>query len=162
MIIRLFRAWIPEDMREDTCGICGHEIAPASVIADLKTDDSYDCGVACAECVGYLGARSPEKAPTREQYEEALRRYPAPRGIEPPPERVREIAEQSGLDGDDFLAAMEDYRKPGHMSSLKRLADVLSLTEAEKSVVASAYTLGLGGAEKVRRAWKREAENAGA
>ncbi len=78
MIIELFRAWTPEDMTEDTCGICGHEIAPASVIADLETEDRYDCGVACSECIAYLGERSPERSPTREEYEEALRRYPRP------------------------------------------------------------------------------------
>jgi hypothetical protein len=78
LIIELFRAWTPEDMRVETCGICGHEIAPTPVIADLATDDRYDVGVACPECVGYLGARSPGKSPTREEYEEACRRFPHP------------------------------------------------------------------------------------
>ena len=74
------------------------------------------------------------------------------RGIEATPERVREIAEQSGLDAEDFLAAMEDYRKPGYMASLKRLADVLSLTEREKTMVAKAYTFGLrNSAEDLRQ-----------
>ena len=78
MFIRLFRAWSPKDMKEDTCGICGAEIAPTPIIANLNTDNSYDVGVACVECVGYLGSRNPERSPGREVYEEALRRYPAP------------------------------------------------------------------------------------
>ncbi len=73
MIIELFRAWSPKDMKVDTCGICGQEIAPTPVIASAATEDRWDMGVACMECVAYLGSRNPEKCPTREQYEEALR-----------------------------------------------------------------------------------------
>ncbi len=78
MFIELFRAWTPTDVHEDECGACGHTIAPRSVIAELATDDRYDMGVACEECVRYLGARSPERSPTIEVYEEALSNYPEP------------------------------------------------------------------------------------
>ena len=78
MIIELFRAWSPKDMKVDTCGICGQEIAPTPVIASAATEDRWNMGVACMECVAYLGSRNPEKCPTREQYEEALRRFPRP------------------------------------------------------------------------------------
>jgi hypothetical protein len=78
LIVRLIRAWTPEDMQEGTCGICGHLVAQVPVIATAITDERYDVGQVCAECVAYIGSRNPERCPTREQYEEALQRYPAP------------------------------------------------------------------------------------
>jgi hypothetical protein len=65
-------------MHEDTCGVCGHTIAPASVIASVADDMRDDMGVACPACVAYLGTRSPERSPTIERYLALLRQFPAP------------------------------------------------------------------------------------
>ncbi len=82
MFIELRRAWTPEDMHfpdtSGTCGICGDEAAPSSVIASAATDAADDMGVACPSCIEYLGARNPERSPTIEQYREFLRRFPEP------------------------------------------------------------------------------------
>ncbi|MDP9477233.1 MAG: hypothetical protein M3R38_16400 [Actinomycetota bacterium] len=78
MFIELQRAWVPENVREDECGVCGHEVAPTSVIALAASDDRDDLGVACPSCVAYLGSRSPERSPTIEFYREMLEKYPAP------------------------------------------------------------------------------------
>jgi hypothetical protein len=78
LFIELHRPWVPEHMHEDTCGVCGHEVAPKSVIASVADDMRDDMGVACPACVAYLGSRSPERSPTIERYLELLRRFPAP------------------------------------------------------------------------------------
>jgi hypothetical protein len=65
VIIELYRAWIPEEMAGNVCGICG-------------TDDRHDMGAACHKCLEFLGMRRPDRFPTREIYEEALRKYPEP------------------------------------------------------------------------------------
>jgi hypothetical protein len=78
MIIELYRAWVPEHMHDDVCGVCGREVAPTSVIASVGGDDRMDMGVACPTCIAYLGSRSPERSPTIERYLELLRQFPAP------------------------------------------------------------------------------------
>jgi len=100
MFIELYRAWAPEHLTEDTCGVCGHTIAPTSVIASVATDDRNDMGVACPSCVEYLGSRSPEKSPTIEFYREMLRQFPAPM-----------YASEEAL-----LAAAEDYEDPSEIA----------------------------------------------
>ena len=78
MFIELRRAWIPEDMHEAACGVCGHITAPTPVIASLATDNRDDMGVACPSCVEYLGSRNPERSPTIEFYRAMLQKYPEP------------------------------------------------------------------------------------
>jgi hypothetical protein len=78
MIIELYRAWTPEHMKADTCGVCGHEVVPTSLIASVATEGREDMGVACPACVAYLGSRNPEKSPTIEQYMRLLHQFPAP------------------------------------------------------------------------------------
>jgi hypothetical protein len=79
MIIEIYRAWVPEDIHEDTCGVCGQAVAPRSIIASAASDGArWDMGVACPSCIAYLGSRNPEKSPTIEYYLELLRRFPAP------------------------------------------------------------------------------------
>jgi hypothetical protein len=79
MIIELYRAWLPEHMHEDTCGVCGREVAPTSIIAAVATDGpGWDMGAACPACIAYLGSRAPEKCPTIERYLWLLRQFPAP------------------------------------------------------------------------------------
>lgn len=79
MIIELYRAWLPEHMHEDECGVCGHHVAPRSIIASVATDEPWwDMGFACPACIAYLGSRNPERSPTIERYLELLRQFPAP------------------------------------------------------------------------------------
>jgi hypothetical protein len=77
LIIELQRAWTAEVMdREEECGICRTPFRLESVIAQATTDDRYDMGEACPECVGYLGERNPERFPSFQVFDEALRRFP--------------------------------------------------------------------------------------
>lgn len=79
MIVELMRAWTPEEMIGGECGICGHEVAPASVVVYAASrPGGLDMGRVCASCVEYLGSRNPERCPTIEEYRELLRRYPGP------------------------------------------------------------------------------------
>lgn len=78
MIIELMRAWTPEEMEGGECGICGHEVEPLGVVTYAATDARTDMGRACESCIEYLGARSPEKCPTIEEYRKLLRKYPEP------------------------------------------------------------------------------------
>ena len=76
MIIRLLRAFTPEEMHDADCGICGQRFRIESVIASAFTEKRIGLGQACPSCVQYLGQRHPERFPTIEEYEDALRRYP--------------------------------------------------------------------------------------
>lgn len=78
MFIELHRPWIPEHMHEDECAVCGHAIAPASVIASAASAARDDMGVACPACVAYLGSRNPEKSPSIERFLELQRQFPEP------------------------------------------------------------------------------------
>lgn len=79
MIIELQRAFSPEEMYEDDCGIRGERFRVGTVIAFALTEEErLDVGRACEACVEYLGARNPEKFPTIHEYERAVRRYPEP------------------------------------------------------------------------------------
>src|SRR5215217_1582607 len=79
MIIEMQRQWLAaETMRtdpEDVCGVCGRAFEEPSVVAVARTDDRTDMGVACPECVEYLGRRNPEKFPTIEVYRALLAMY---------------------------------------------------------------------------------------
>ena len=78
MIIRLLRAFTPEEMHDEDCMLCGQRFRIESVIAQAVTDGRMETGQACPSCVEYLGQRNPECFPTIEEYEDALRRYPEP------------------------------------------------------------------------------------
>ena len=79
--IELQRAFSPEGMVGDGCGVCGEGFQRESVTATLTDDALTDLGVVCPTCVTLLGRREVEgerRFPTAETYEEALRRYPEP------------------------------------------------------------------------------------
>lgn len=78
MIIELQRAFTPEEMFEEECGICGVEHRRESVIAQAATDGRTDMGGACPACVEMLGRRNPYRFPTLQEFEAAKRRYPEP------------------------------------------------------------------------------------
>ncbi len=81
MIIELQRAFSPEEMGEEACGICDELFHVESVMAQVAAaaDCPLDMGHACRTCIEMLGRRDhPERFPTIEEYEEALRRYPEP------------------------------------------------------------------------------------
>lgn len=103
MIVELMRAWTPEDMEGGECGICGHEVAPSSVVtlAATSANGGTDMGHACPSCVEYLGGRSPERCPTIEEYRELLRRYPEPMYANEA-ELTAAAAEAGYIDPDNF------------------------------------------------------------
>jgi hypothetical protein len=80
MIIEMQRQWIAAETKrtdpEDVWGVCGRAFEEPSVVAVARTDDRTDMGVACSECVEYLGRRNPEKFPTIEVYRDLLAIYP--------------------------------------------------------------------------------------
>lgn len=78
MIIELQQALSPEDMRPESCGVCGEPFVIRSVMASVITDGREDIGYACDPCVAYLGSRS-KRCPSAELYHELLEWYPAPR-----------------------------------------------------------------------------------
>lgn len=106
MIIELMRAWTPEDMEGGECGICGREVAPASVVTYAATDAGIDMDRACESCIEYLGARAPEKCPTIEEYRELLRRYPEP--MYTSYDELRASAEATGYYGDPAMFVYYD------------------------------------------------------
>jgi hypothetical protein len=79
MRIELYRAWSPEEYDlEEACGVCERLFRVESVWAQVIGGGRMDEGLACRECVGMWGRRSPERFPTIEKYEAALERYPEP------------------------------------------------------------------------------------
>ena len=79
MRIELQRQWVADEMMyrpEGVCGVCGHTFEVPSVVAVATTDNKTDVGVACLECVEYLGGRNPSKFPTIEEYRDLLETYP--------------------------------------------------------------------------------------
>ena len=79
MIIEFERAFSPESMELQPCGICGVEFQSESVLAQVRTGPGGgDMGCACRVCVEYLGDRNPEQFQSIEEYEQALQRYPQP------------------------------------------------------------------------------------
>jgi hypothetical protein len=80
MQIRLQRAFSPEYMVEEECGICGVEFRVESVIAEAVTDGRrpVEVGPVCPECLAYLAERNPERFPSLADYRAAVERYPEP------------------------------------------------------------------------------------
>jgi hypothetical protein len=74
-----------------------------------------------------------------EVLEELMRAH----GLEPDSENIRRLADASGLDGDGLLRSMVADRSED-LGYLDGFADELVLTEAEKTVLAVAYTFGGG------------------
>lgn len=106
MIIELMRAWTPEEMEAGECGICGHEVAPSSVLTYAATDGRTDMGRACESCIEYLGVRAPEKCPSIEEYRELLRRYPEP--MYASYDEMRAAAEATGYYDDPAMFVYDD------------------------------------------------------
>ena len=78
MIVELQRAFSPEELYEDDCGICGERFRSETVIAMVSDDSRMDLGRACPACVECLGRRGVSRFPTIEEYRAALARYPEP------------------------------------------------------------------------------------
>jgi hypothetical protein len=81
LIIELRRAFSPEDLVEEECGICGLPFQVQSVMAVALTNERGELNVetnACPACVEYLGRRNPDRFPTIEEFEEDLKLYPEP------------------------------------------------------------------------------------
>lgn len=79
LIIELIRAHVPEDVGQDEeCGICGERFRSEVVLAQLLAEGRTDMGLACRSCIALMGRYKPEKFPTIEEYEAALRRFLAP------------------------------------------------------------------------------------
>ena len=82
MLIELQRALTPGDIGPQDCGICGLRFTVEGVAARVVGigggNDRFDGGCACRVCVKFLAARNPQRFPSLEEYEEALRRYPEP------------------------------------------------------------------------------------
>jgi hypothetical protein len=80
MQIRLQRAFSPEYMVEEECGICGVPFRVESVMVEAVTDSRHPVEVrlACPECIAYLAERNPSAFPSIEEYRAAVERYPAP------------------------------------------------------------------------------------
>ena len=59
------------------CGLCGCPFAVGGVVANMAC---FGAGTefVCPSCVAYFGRRSPERFPTIQEYEGALRLYPEP------------------------------------------------------------------------------------
>jgi hypothetical protein len=68
MEIRLQRTQAPEDMRGEPCGICSVEFTPGVVRAQVVTRWEEDAGVACEECVEFIGRHPSGRFPTIAEY----------------------------------------------------------------------------------------------
>jgi hypothetical protein len=67
------------DLEETKCSICGQEFRLASVVAKASAEVwGWDLGPVCPACIGVLGRHAPDRFPSIEEYEDALRRYPEP------------------------------------------------------------------------------------
>jgi hypothetical protein len=82
VIIELQLVWTPEemDLEADACGLCGWPVTPRPVIARLADEEGHmEMGVACEECLAYLGTRSRgHRAPTLGEYQRILAEHPRP------------------------------------------------------------------------------------
>jgi hypothetical protein len=79
MQIKLQRAFSPEYMVEEECGIYGVPFRVESVVAYVNTGDAgVEVGQACPECVAYLGERNPERFLSISEYHAAVERNPEP------------------------------------------------------------------------------------
>ena len=83
MIIELQWAWTPDDLdghdTQGPCGVCGFPLArPRGVIVRAATDEGWEMGPVCEECISYLGARNPNKSPTLEEYRSIVAEHPDP------------------------------------------------------------------------------------
>ena len=109
MIIRLQRQWIegdPSYIYPDgggtICALCGHAFEEPSVVAWATTDDDYEVGVVCMECVQYLGKRSPKLFPTIQEYRRLLEQYPEP--MYPSEEALIAAGEAAGYEDPSEIA----------------------------------------------------------
>jgi hypothetical protein len=80
MQLQLQRAFSPEYMVEEECGICGVPFRVASVTVEAVTDGRcpVEVGPVCPECIAYLAERNPERFPSIEEFRTAVGRYPSP------------------------------------------------------------------------------------
>ena len=97
MIIELQPAWTPTSSATESserCALCRHPLEDLSVIAYATTDDGAHAGVACFQCVSYLGRRNLERFPTEEEYRALLERHPSP--MYPDMESLERAGEEAG------------------------------------------------------------------
>jgi len=80
LIIEFQRAFTPEEMYEDECGVCGLRFRCETVIvqASVAGWGSAEVGRVCRDCIEYLHNRNPERFPSIGEYEVLLLRYPEP------------------------------------------------------------------------------------
>ncbi len=78
MIIELESAFTPDEMYEESCGICGDRFRCESIVAWVRSDNLDDMNRACPSCVGTMGRRNPKRFPTIEEHEAAKKRFPGP------------------------------------------------------------------------------------
>lgn len=78
MIIDLQRAFTPEEMGEEKCGLCRRDFRVESVRADAVTDSHAEMGLVCRECIAYFGRANPVALPTIEEFQAFVERYPEP------------------------------------------------------------------------------------
>jgi hypothetical protein len=74
--VALKRAFTPEELGEQECGLCWVRFEAGGVSAQVV---GYgDLGRVCPACLEHLHGRNPERFPSLAQFEEARRRYPEP------------------------------------------------------------------------------------
>ncbi len=73
MQVQLQRAFSPEYMVEEECGLCGVEFRVEGVIAWTER-----ARMVCPECIAYLSERNPERFPSIDEYRAAVERNPEP------------------------------------------------------------------------------------
>ncbi len=78
MIVELESAFTPDEMYEESCGICGDRFRCESIVAWVRSDNLDDMNRACPSCVGTMGRRNPKRFPTIEEHEAAKKRFPGP------------------------------------------------------------------------------------
>lgn len=77
--IKLQRALHPQVMYEETdCAICARNFYAQSVLAQITSYPDLERNKLCPSCISVMGSLNPERFPTFEEYEAALKRYSEP------------------------------------------------------------------------------------
>ena len=77
--IKLQRALHPQGMYEETdCAICERYFYAESVLAQITSYPELERNKLCRSCISVMGSLNPERFPTLEEYEAALKRYSEP------------------------------------------------------------------------------------
>lgn len=78
MIVDIQRAFTPDEMRDQECGLCRRDFRVESVIVTAMNDGRFEVGRVCPECIEYFGRANPEVFPSIEVYRALVERYPDP------------------------------------------------------------------------------------